>query len=274
MGLGKSKETHFSLLKKAESVLSDVFATSEHLEGAIELCRSAIDECPTYPFSYMILAKLLMRLGRYREAADATVDCIELSPTEMYSMYFMLADCLEECDEYEAAMAAIAKVPKGRRDELRTVHERRKQYLVQSVPPRDVSKNSSPLVPSPPASIDAPVDIKSQGSLSDGISLSTDDTASAQHESSRDVPRVLPPLGPSAAPKGVRDADDAAIEDWYDNRECEFGAALKRDTNYKKFLLGERGQYLLRPRDKTRMRRIGEHRDRFNRLSAASLHQK
>lgn len=276
MGLGNSKETHFSLLKKAEGTLSNRNANKAQLEVALDQVRLAIEESPTYPLSFMILAKLLMRLGRYREAADATVECIDLSPQEMYSMYFMLADCLEACDEYEAAVAAIAKVPKPRRAELKETHERRKKYLVQSIPPVDGRDNSSPLVPPPrtAAAGNSDIELKSQASYSDGMSLdhllSSDNSSLAGSVTMQAVGRevVLPPLGPSIR-EDTRDEQDRALEEWYENRDSEHGAAMKRDSNYLKFLHGKRNQYMLRPVDRTRVKRIGEHRAKFARLSAA-----
>jgi tetratricopeptide (TPR) repeat protein len=275
MGLGNSKETHFSLLKKAEGTLSHRGANKAQLEAALDQCRLAMDESPTYPLTYMILAKLLMRLGRYREAADATVECIELSPQEMYSMYFMLADCLEACDEYEAAVAAISKVPKGRRAELKETHERRKKYLVQSVPPVDGRDNSSPLAPPHEQHHGtSDVELKSQVSYSDGMSLdhlipSDQSSLAASVASMRraDDPLPLPPLGPSV--HDDRDEQDRTLDEWYENRDAEHGAAMKRDSNYLKFLHGKRRQYMIRPVDRTRMKRIGEHRAQFARLSTA-----
>jgi tetratricopeptide (TPR) repeat protein len=264
MGLGNSKETHFSLLKKAEGTLSHRGASKAQLEAALDQCRLAMDESPTYPLTYMILAKLLMRLGRYREAADATVECIELSPQEMYSMYFMLADCLEACDEYEAAVAAVSKVPKARRAELKQTHERRKKYLVQSVPPAPHEQHHGT----------SDVELKSQVSYSDGMSLdhliaSDQSSLAASVASMRRVDDALPlpPLGPSA--QDDRDEQDRTLDEWYENRDAEHGAAMKRDSNYLKFLHGKRRQYMIRPVDRTRMKRIGEHRAQFARLSTA-----
>lgn len=250
MGLSQSRETHFSILRKAEKVLSDPTATDSALLEAAEKCSGAIEQCPSYPMSYYIKGKLLMRLKQWREAQLLLEQCVECKE-DMYSAYFYLAECLEEQDEYEQAMAVTHKVPKHLRGNIQEAMDRRKRQS-QLV---EYKRNSAQAHPFDVAARE-PSAAEREGEGDQGCNCTNLREVCVSEDGACDKDSTRNPEG-----------DSDAIQR---KREAAFAAALKHDSNSRKYRLGQRGVYVMSAADKAKARMRWDQKARFEALSRES----
>lgn len=327
-------------------MLHSAQATDTELRDAVACCDSAVEQCPTYPYSYYIKSRLHMRLHQPRQAAEAAQQCTEAKP-DLWSAYFILADALEASDEYEAAVAARSQVPKALRIRLQRAYNSKKQeeheVIASAAHPLtpggignsirhaggvgnavDPSLHSAGLSGEEAAddgdsvasvSSDTPqlrlgeatqqvVDMRGGGDEHNSVEMHTRYVIHSNSHQDQGKERLLadqparrirqttplpgayagfqPTMGftpsqRSAAASMVTHAhgftSDVAIsandpDAYYRKREEEFFDAMRRDSNHKKFRLGQRKMYTHTAAERTKLRQVGEQRERFTRLSA------